>query len=295
MIYRMVRPAVYLVALGIGIAQPPDSLVDGDYPYSAAMISTVNDHPGHTELVIFPFRGNARRIPITSAASLVFSSNGTVLYGQCSTPEGAIALCRIDPQSTSIVPGSTGLYARDVAVSPDESHFLVSGVWRRATDVRGLFDLRPSNGDIKPLFVQTGRPSLKSGFNYLSLSPSGERAVAIHNDRLVLIDLIHHTMELIGDKFFMGAWSPDGKWLAAVELGENGRTILMDARDLTRRRVLAHTELGWSPDSRYLLGLKHCDEYHGTLEAINIQTGKRISIDSSRCQVNQPNTGWTTF
>ena len=71
----------------------------------------------------------------------------------------------------------------------------------------------------------------------------------------------------------------------------------MDAKNLARRRILGHSELNWSPDSLYLLGMKQydrCGPYYGTLEAINVQTGERTTIKSSECQVNQATTGWVS-
>jgi hypothetical protein len=111
-----------------------------------------------------------------------------------------------------------------------------------------------------------------------------------------LIDIVRGTTKPLGDEFFLAAWSPDGRWLAALENGENGRTVLMDAATLSRQRVLEHSELDWSPDSRYLLGTKRhdgCGRYEGgTLEAIDVENGERTTIASSKCQVDQATTGW---
>lgn len=137
----------------------------------------------------------------------------------------------------------------------------------------------------------------KQRWQHVSVSPDGLRAVATQYGRVELIDIARGTAEPLDARFFIAAWSPDGRWLAAVENGENGRTILMDAKDLTPRRVLGNSELDWSPDSRYLLGMKRynwCDPYSGTLEVIDIDTGKRITVRSSKCQVNQATIGWVS-
>jgi hypothetical protein len=68
----------------------------------------------------------------------------------------------------------------------------------------------------------------------------------------------------------------------------------MDTKDLSRQRILGHSELDWSPDSRYLLGVKICGPYSGTLEAIDIEGGHRTTIKSSKCQINQAATGWVS-
>jgi len=120
--------------------------------------------------------------------------------------------------------------------------------------------------------------------------------VAIHNRRLELVDLDHVTSKPLGDGLFMAAWSPDGKWLAALlETAGKHETVLMDASSLKRVRVLGDSDLEWSPDSRYLLGVDdHCGAYYGTLVMMDIETGSRTSIESSRCKINQDTIGWVS-
>lgn len=251
-----------------------------DYPYSPAFISTISAPPGHTELVVFPLSGKAFKIPVRSASSVVFSPDGKALYGACTPyPTEAdepikIASCKIDLKTgtTTPVPGSVHVFRAPVSNSKDR-----------------MFGFSLPEGKPTTIFL---RQQDNHPWMYLSLSPDSERAVATHNGRVELIDIARGTTKPLGDEFFIAAWSPDGKWLAAVEQGEKGRTILMDARDLKRKRILGTSELDWSPDSQYLLGLKSCDEYYGTLEAINIETGERTTIKSSECQVNQATTGW---
>jgi len=260
-----------------------------DYPYRPALISTTND-PGHRELVVFPIRGKSFEIPIRFAAASIFSPDGRALYGAC-TPYRAqekagdpikIAVCKVDLYTgiTTPVPGMVHDFARygTDRVPKDRGHML------------GL-----TLPDAKPVIISL--PVDAYPWMYLSLSPDRERAAATHNGRVELIDIVHETTKPLEGEFFIAAWSPDGKWLAAVENGEEGRTILMDAATLTRRRVLGNSELVWSPDSRYLLGMKQhdkCGPDYGTLEAIEIETGKRTTIESSKCQINQAMTGWVS-
>ena len=252
-----------------------------DYPYSPAFISTISAPEGHTELVVFPLRGKAFKIPIHSASgNFTYSPDGKSLYGQCNPFEDAtkIALCKVDLQTarTTPVPDSWNPLRSAVSNRPDRI-------------VDRLYGLTFPDGKFTTILLQ--HPD-KYRWTYLSLSPDGERAVATHHGRVELIDIVRGTTELLDDRFFMASWSPDGKWLAAVENGEKGRTILMDAKDLATRRILGSSELDWSPDSRYLLGVTSCGPYYGTLQIITIETGERTTIKSSECQVNQATTGW---
>jgi len=263
------------------------------YPYSAALISTITNPPGHTELVVFPLRGKAFTIPIRSASvPRTFSPDGTALYGACTpSSEGSesaagpikIAWCKIDLKTggTTTVPGTVQDFV------PQSGDRTGSG------DLTSLFGLTLPAGNPKVILL----PAEAYPWMDLSLSPDNERAVATQNGRVELIDIIHGTIQPLGEEFFMGAWSPDGKWLAALEKGERGRTVLMDANNFARRRILGPSELIWSPDSRYLLGMKQhdqCGPYQGTVEMINVETGERGTIKSSKCQINQASIGWVS-
>jgi WD40 repeat protein len=286
----------YIVAvlplISAGHGQHHESAAPSAISDRAAFVSTISTSPGHLELVVFPLQGEAFKIPIRSVAvPLTFAPDGKALYGPC-TPSGdlaspdepiKIAWCRIDLRTggTTPVPGST----RELV--PPRRDFIPSrGLVR-------LFGLTQPDGKPREISLPAdGHPWLN-----LSLSPDNERAVATHNGRVELIDIVHSTVQPLPDELFMAAWSPDGRWLAAVEKGEYGRTILMDAESLARRKILGSSELAWSPDSHYLLGMKQhdgCGPHYRTLEAIDIETGVRATIESSKCQVNQATTGWVS-
>ena len=215
-----------------------------------------------------------------------FSPDGRALYGSC-TPyrdqekDGdpiRIAGCKVDlyTGATTTVPGTVQDLVRDHANPPPQ--------------VAQMLALPDGN------LTKISPPADGQPWRDLSLSPDGERAVATHNRQHQLIDLVHATAKPLVDEVFIAAWSPDGKWLAHVENSENGRTILMDAANLPPEHVLGNSELDWSPDSHYLLGMKRSDgcifQVGGTLEAIDILSGKRATIRSSRCQVDNATTGW---
>ena len=218
-----------LAALGITAAanaQTDDSGLLKGYAYRPAFISTISAPWGHTELVVFPIIGKSFRIPIRTASQpLAFSPDGRALVGSC-TPDPVradepiqIGLCRIDLMTGSTTPVDGSLHP----VRDDVANFK-----------RDFFDrvlgFTPRDGQPKTIVMQ--HPE-KHPWQYVSVAPDGLRAVATQYGRVELIDVARGTAEPLDARFFLAAWSPDGRWLAAVEKGENGRTILMDANITT--------------------------------------------------------------
>jgi WD40 repeat protein len=109
-----------------------------------------------------------------------------------------------------------------------------------------------------------------------------------------LIDLTDGSVKQLPSNLELGTWSPNGKWLATIDR-KKGHTILMDAVTLTHLKTLPESNLDWSPDSRYLLGVKKrdvCGSYFATLEATDIETGKTVTIEPSHCRIYKATTGW---
>jgi WD40 repeat protein len=277
---------VALALAAIGHGQPRDLRLPADYPYCPAFVSTSESL--HRELVVFPPHGKSFKISIPSLGAATFSPDGRSLYGPCTPYRDQekvgerikFATCRVD------------LYTGSSSPVPGTAHDLAGRSGSPPSGVVARLALAPPDGRLTRILVpEDGQPWL-----HLTLSPDGERAIALHNRRLELVDVIHGTAKPLGDKWFIAEWSPDGKWLAAVENGEDGRTVLMNAATLASERAFGHSELAWSPDSRYLLGLKDPDgcgfQEAGTLEAIDIRDGSRATIESSRCRVDRANVGW---
>ena len=75
----------------------------------------------------------------------------------------------------------------------------------------------------------------------------------------------------------------------------------MGAKTLSQERILGSTTLIWSPDSRYLLNKKFnlgCGLSGlggvGTLEVVDVGTGKRTEVESSSCAVDRNTIGWVS-
>ena len=236
-------------------------------------------------MIVFQAHGKTSKIAIHSASSpFTYGPDGTTLFGPC-TPEPAapndppqIAICKVDLKTgkTDTVEGTVHAIRRANGSHVDQS-------------LLRLFAFSPIQE--KVLSVALKHPDTLPWI-YVSVSPGGTRAVGTHNGKAELIDLVTGTTDALGGRFHIAAWSPNGKWLAAVEPGQHGRTVLMDVQTLKPVQVLDHSDIDWSPDSRYLLNVKDCDESHGTLEAIDVQTGRRTIIESSKCLIDQATTGW---
>ena len=185
------------------------------------------------------------------------------------------------------------------AVSPQEDKLIFSG-GMRSGPINGysLFELSLATGDVRML-------AEGPGFAEVSLSPDGGKVLVRHQGRLELIDIVRRTTNTLGGNFWLGAWSPDGKWIAALGNGPHGRssTFLIDANDISRQRDMGgkgDTEVVWSPDSRYLLysePQRRCPESRGvTLVEMDIESGKRSDVASSVCKVSgYRKIGWITI
>jgi len=116
--------------------------------------------------------------------------------------------------------------------------------------------------------------------------------------RLSLLDLDTGAAFALGADLQDGRWSPDGRWIAATSTAH--RIVLIDATNTSRRRNLGSSgdaSIRWSPDSKYLLLLKselRCtlSLFFDSLQTLEVKTGRRIVIKSSRCEVTAGTVGW---
>lgn len=111
----------------------------------------------------------------------------------------------------------------------------------------------------------------------------------------MVIELNSGEARTLGAGYSDAGWSPDGRRIAAVE--NSGRhTRLFDAATLRQAKTLPGSGAKWSPDSRYLLRVTPCrDEAEdGTIEALDVETGRSVPIPSSHCMVYNVSTGWVS-
>ncbi len=181
---------------------------------------------------------------------------------------------------------------------------MISGQYHLSLDGGcGIFEINLSDGKVRkvldnPACLAPGSQGYFAAWLNISLSPDGQKAVAIRKHRLELLDLTRATVRALGDDFVEAAWSPDGKWIAALRnRGDEWTTVLMGTSSFIVRRIIGNSDVKWSPDSRYLLAGKEdddCEDSLGTLEAVDIENGKRTTIDSSKCKINEVTTAWVS-
>ncbi len=304
---RRLTAATILSSLsGFGLemcAQQNESPPNAMDSYSVAVYSPGPAFLDLQRLMVYPFRGKPIAIPLPFALSrLTFGPSGEAIYAGAMIaprrpPKPGIFKVEFNPVRATSVPGSLELGAASMVVSKRQDKIVISGGHGRGSDaVCGIFELSLTNGNLRQV-LQESNCSYTGSWLYLTLSPDGVQAVGIREHRLGVIHLSDGATRFLGYGYDMAAWSPDGKWIAALESSGKERTIIFDASDFSQHRTLEASDVIWSPDSRYLLVWKAhavCGAYLGTLETMDVETGKRLPIESSRCQVSESAVGWVS-
>ena len=269
-------------------------------------------HLSSHDLRLFPTDGSATVVNIPFPVwGVKFSGDGRSLYAstpidQRTKPDQSLVRIDFNPTRSTPVTGTQGFTIKDFAVTQDGSKVVISGRHREGgLEKCGLFEIAISTGSVRQ--VVGADCTYQWSWTALAISSDGNRAVAEygnthtdHNYRLDLIDLAHGTTKSLGD-LSRPAWSPDGKWVAAIEWNRK-RLKVLDASDFSRRRDLGSTvEMAWSPDSKYLLVWKYhflkCGfaldvEPPASFEIVEVASGKRSLVGSSQCQLVSGPTGW---
>ena len=263
-------------------------------------------------LVAFPFDREEVTVALPPGFSgnvFSFSADGMRLYGIANGTEGEtlpVVVASIKSGNLKAIEASRGLSSfLSLAADANGGVMAVTAVYRHnGAQECGIFELDVAKG-IAEHVVDNPRGEcfdFVSLWKQLSLSPDGRRVVGTAGSgQLGVINLRQHRVE----KLWPGEaawWSPDGKWIAALTYTSPAEIDLIRASDLSIQRKLGHDtggRLQWSPDSRYLLllDLGACGAssgYFGTLVTLDIETGQRKPINSSRCKVNHSSVGWVS-
>jgi hypothetical protein len=293
------------LALLFGIGAPLAAAADA-VGYDAAIFAPGPTGRSQQLLRLFP-SGFSREVDISlpfPVHVLAISPDGATLYAQAVSvdvfqpPKGGLLTIGFNPTTVKTIPGSSGFVATSsLAAWPHEDKLLISGpyvVGNKA--VCGVYEFVVPTGTVRKL-LDAANCDLPEAWTYLSVSPDGLHAVAIHRRQLELIDLLKGTARSLGDGFHMAAWSPDGKWISVREYTKEDNTVLFDAVTFARARTLDTAEMLWSPDSRYLLSWKalmQCGPDVESLERLDVMTGKSSVIESSLCKAWGGSGGWVS-
>ena len=155
-----------------------------------------------------------------------------------------------------------------------------------------MYEIGLPAGNIRTV-IESSECRAGSPWRVLSLSPEKTEALISANHSLALLDLAKGSITKIDGQLSGGSFSPDGKWIAALRLGDPkapSKTVLIDRTNLASRRDLGgvnDSEVVWSPDSRFLLHTVYrpaCPSQNPlALETLEVQTGTRSLIKESIC------------
>jgi hypothetical protein len=229
---------------------------------------------------------------------IAVAPNGQAAYFQMASAwitghSDSLVKVQVNTMKWEPVPGSGSLgNISSLTVSAASEKLFVSATGRNFAC--GAWEIDPQSGVHHELRVGSDRECGKGSGN---ISPEGDRVLHITTEgRLSVVDLATGAEQQVGKG--RGAWSPNSRWIAAADGHE---ITLIDSRDLSKRRGLggsgADNHLVWSPDSRHLLfvlrGTK-CGRLPDaeTLAVIDIETGERKIVSSSRCAVTSSQIGW---
>jgi WD40-like Beta Propeller Repeat len=279
-------------------------------PYAPAYYTgTQSEAP---RLVVFPPGSPQVVIPLPLPSLLraaAFTPDGKTIFGVIDTiksprtpgqpaPLGPPRLIRVDlsPPRVTTVADLVGLeWVAGLAVAPHQDKILFTAAGWKGNLGCDLFEIEPSGGDFRMLLSHFG-----CGVG--GISPDGRAILVSRDPGLAIIDLETVAAVPLGSRLRGGAWSPDGRWIAALHQDPPGEhpiarpstTILIDVHDFSQRRDMGgegDTEITWSPDSKYLLYSEwrppcpHRGE-EPSLITMDIETAKRVIIKESRCSVN---------
>jgi WD40-like Beta Propeller Repeat len=263
------------------------------------------------QMTVFPPEGSPVNLAAPTGRGITqYGADGISLY----TSYNNVGRCEIDKLDIRTgqaakwleMPGITHVVS--FAVARDERRVIISGRFQGEGAVTcGVFEVQKARGEIPRALIRESDATCDgTPWFDISLSTDGKRAVAWEGRRLIvdLIDLDSGAHKSIG-RGELASWSPDGKWIAMLDVtSKKDHVLLLDATDFSRRKDLGPTDgltLAWSPDSRYLLlwdlGVRCLITgfgYWGSLEVVDVQSGDRSVIDSSRCKVNNSTGGWVS-
>jgi hypothetical protein len=237
------------------------------------------------------------RVP-ENLGPVAFSQDGVAIYGV--TPGQrplTIAEFQLRTRTYKRFDGVAGFdKVRDLLVEPDQA-VLISGLYRVGSRFScGIFEVQLSSGVVRQL-LEAGTCRIASIFTSVTTAPN-ELAVGLFEQKFWALDFRSGVRKLLIDAYTAAAYSPDGKWIAIVERGRwHDRLALIDPANQSLRRDLGeYNEQGdvtWSPDSRELLIWEHCSGgYVGTLVRLDVSTGRRTEVPSSKCAVRGEKMGW---
>ena len=307
--------AVVVFALAVGLSQSGGSLGAQPQYAPAYYYGTQLESP---QVVVFPPTGGQIVLPLVLPGLLRFSSftqDGRTIFATINTKStsghlvrlGPPRLIRVDlsPVHVTTLADLVGLGAVfGLVISPHQDKILFTGAGWKGSPGCDLFEIEASGENFRRLLSDFG-------CDVGGVSPDGTKMLVRRGDGLSVVDFATGTAVSLGTGLWKGAWSPDGRWIAALHLDPPSeeprprlsKTIRIDASDFSKRLDLGGTndeEVMWSPDSKYLLycdwGPSICSHSDGlALVTLDVESGKRVVVKGSKCKIKGRNIGWVSL
>lgn len=294
-----------VVAVVIAILASPAAHSAEPASFSPAALVSHQTTGNHAEffIAVFPPAGKEFEISLPLIPRwFAYGPSGRSVYAtalketgpRSFTDEPGMFKIELDPVRINTIRGLDAFGSiGPFAVSRDED--LVVSVGSKGNNYPanscGVYEVHLPAGDVSAA-IETSDCRAGSPWRVLSLSPEKTEALISANRSLALLDLAKGSIIKIGGQLSKGSFSPDGKWIAAIQINNPNppRTILIDRSELTKRRDLGESEdseVVWSPDSKFLLHAVYrpaCPSQNPlALETLDVETGKRSLIKDSIC------------
>jgi hypothetical protein len=296
---RMITMAVVVAMLASPAARSAEPA-----SFSPAALVSRQTTGNHAEffIAVFPPAGKEFGISLPLMPRwLAYGPSGRSVYAtalketgpRSFTDERGMFKIELDPVRVSNIEGLDAFYSLGpFAVSQGEDLVVSGGAkGNYPAGSCGVYEIRLPAGDVRAA-IETSDCRAGSPWRVLSLSPEKTEALISANRNLALLDLAKGSITKIEGQLSKGSFSPDGKWIAAIQINNPNppKLILIDRSDLAKRRDLGASEDNeavWSPDSKFLLHAVYrpaCPSQNPlALETLEVQTGTRSVIKESIC------------
>jgi hypothetical protein len=298
---RKITLAVVVVTLATPAARSAEPASFG--PAALMSRQTAGNH-AEFFIAVFPFAGKEFEISIPLMPRwFAYGASGRSVYAtalketgpRSFTDEPGMFKIELDPVRVNTIQGLDAFGDIGPFVVSQGEDLVVSGGSKGnnyPAKSCGVYEIRLPAADIRAA-IETSDCRAGSPWRVLSLSPEGTEALILADRRLALLDLAKGSITKIEGQLSGGSFSPDGRWIAVLQLGDPkapSKTILIDRTNLASRRDLGgveDSELVWSPDSRFLLHAVYrpaCPSQNPlALETLEVQTSNRALIKDSIC------------
>ena len=257
----------------------------------------------NSRLLVFPSNQQSFTIPIPlNSRYVAFGAAGRTLYvtafkksGTTFTNDPGIFKIDLQPVKITRLAGLESFSAVDrLAVSKSEEVVVFAARVANASAC-GIYALNLADAKRRTVLENPDCRGLGWPWRIIDVSLDAKSALMLFDHRLAVLDLTDGKITSVGRQLWGGSYSPNGKWIAALELAGPqipSRTTLIDSQNFDRLRDLGglnDDEVVWSPDSKFIL---HCVPKSNcagngplALEALDVATGQRTLVKDTSCRI----------